>query len=101
MAARAGASSRWLLPTKTKSAVPLSVFLAFGTALRIYSFATWSYITVKAEKKSSGKSVQKVRHKKFGEVTVVEKKGDFIAVYFASVGKKSLNLKVCQEKGAD
>ena len=56
---------------------------------------------MKAEKKSSGKSVQKVRHKKFGEVTVVEKKGDFIAVYFASVGKKSLNLKVCQEKGAD
>ena len=55
--------------------------------------------SAKAVKKGSGKSAQKVRHKKFGEGTVVERKGDFIFVYFAPVGKKQLNLKVCQEKG--
>ena len=54
---------------------------------------------VKVSKKSPGKSVQKVRHKKFGEGTVVERKGEFIVVNFASVGRKQLNLKVCQDKG--
>ena len=54
---------------------------------------------VKVSKKSPGKSVQKVRHKKFGEGTVVERKGEFIIVNFASVGRKQLNLKVCQDKG--
>ena len=54
---------------------------------------------VKVGKKSSGKSVQKVRHKKFGEGTVVERKGDFIVVQFKNVGRKQLNLKACQDKG--
>ena len=40
-----------------------------------------------------------VRHKKFGVGTVVERKGEFIVVDFASVGRKQLNLKVCQDKG--
>ena len=35
---------------------------------------------VKISKKSPGKLAQKVRHKKFGEGTVVERKGDFIVV---------------------
>lgn len=54
---------------------------------------------VKISKKSPGKLAQKVRHKKFGEGTVVEKKGEFIVVNFVSVGRKQLNLKVCQDKG--
>lgn len=54
---------------------------------------------VKVGKKSSGRSVQKIRHKKFGEGVVVETKGEFIVVNFASVGRKQLNLKVCQDKG--
>lgn len=54
---------------------------------------------VKVGKKSTGKSVQMVRHKKFGEGVVVETKGEFIVVNFASVGRKLLNLKVCQDKG--
>ena len=54
---------------------------------------------VKTGKKSPGKSAQKVRHKKFGDGTVVERKGEFIVVNFASVGRKQLNLKVCQDKG--
>ena len=54
---------------------------------------------VKVSKKSPGKSVQEVRHKKFGEGTVVEKKDEFIIVNFSSAGRKQLNLKVCREKG--
>ena len=54
---------------------------------------------VKTVKKSSGKSVQKVRHKKFGVGTVVERKGEFIIVQFEKVGRKQLNLKVCKDKG--
>ena len=53
----------------------------------------------KVSKKSPGKSVQKVRHKKFGEGTVVERKGEFIVVQFKNVGRKQLNEKVCIEKG--
>ena len=51
------------------------------------------------KKKAPGKTVQKVRHKKFGLGTVVEKKGEFIVVQFKNVGRKQLNLKVCQDKG--
>ena len=54
---------------------------------------------VKVSKKSPGKSVQKVRHKKFGEGTVVERKGEFIVVNFVSVGRKQLNLQLCLDKG--
>ena len=54
---------------------------------------------VKVSKKSPGKSVQEVRHKKFGEGTVVEKKGEFIIVQFEKAGRKQLNEKVCIEKG--
>lgn len=54
---------------------------------------------VKPAKKSPGKSAQKVRHKKFGEGVVVETKGEFIVVNFATAGKKQLNLKVCLDKG--
>lgn len=50
-------------------------------------------------KKSAGKSVQKVCHKKFGEGIVVEKNSDFLIVQFDKVGRKQLNLKVCQDKG--
>ena len=53
----------------------------------------------KAVKKGSGKSAQKVRHKKFGEGIVVEKNSDFLIVQFDKVGRKQLNLKVCQDKG--
>ena len=54
---------------------------------------------VKPAKKSPGKAAQKVRHKKFGEGVVVETKGEFIVVNFATAGKKQLNLKVCLDKG--
>lgn len=53
----------------------------------------------KVVKKRTVKSAQKIRHKKFGEGTVVEKKGGFIIVNFASVGKKQLNLQVCLDNG--
>ena len=54
---------------------------------------------VKVGKKSSGKLVQKIRHKKFGEGVVVEKKGEFIVVQFENVGRKQLNEEMCIEKG--
>ena len=54
---------------------------------------------LKKVKKSPGNSAQKVRHKKFGLGTVVERKGEFLVVQFEKVGRKQLNLKVCQDKG--
>ena len=54
---------------------------------------------MKVGKKSSGKQAQKVRHKKFGLGTVVERKGEFLVVQFEKVGWKQLNEKVCIEKG--
>ena len=54
---------------------------------------------VKVSKKSLGKSVQKVRHKKFGEGTVVERKGEFIVVGFETVDRKQLNLQLYMKKG--
>jgi len=54
---------------------------------------------VKAGRKGPGKPAQKVRHKKFGEGTVVERKGEFIVVQFENVGRKQLNEKVCLDKG--
>ena len=54
---------------------------------------------LKKAKKSSSKSAQKVRHKKFGEGVIVEKKGEFIVVNFGTVGRKQLNLQVCLDKG--
>ena len=54
---------------------------------------------VKVVKKSSVKSVQKVRHKKFGEGVVMETKGEFIVVNFDTVGRKQLNLQLCLDKG--
>ena len=50
-------------------------------------------------KKNAGKSVQNVWHKKFGEGIVVEQNSDFLIVQFDKVGRKQLNLKVCQDKG--
>lgn len=54
---------------------------------------------VKIGKKDAGKTVQKIRHKKFGEGIVVEKKGGFLIIQFDKVGRKQLNEKVCQDKG--
>lgn len=54
-----------------------------------------------AGRKVKGKKValQRIRHKKFGDGVIVERKGEFIVVNFETVGKKQLNLKVCQDKG--
>ena len=54
-----------------------------------------------AGRKVKGKKValQRIRHKKFGEGTVVERKGEFIIVQFENVGRKQLNEKVCLDKG--
>ena len=50
--------------------------------------------------KAGKKAVQQwIRHKKFGDGVVVDTKGKFIVVNFATAGKKQLNLKVCLEKG--
>ena len=50
-------------------------------------------------RKSKKTAVERIRHKKFGEGTVVERKGDFIVVSFDIVGRKQLNEKMCREKG--
>ena len=50
------------------------------------------------KKKGTGKSAQKVRHKKFGLGTVVERKDGFLIVQFEKVGRKQLNEKVCLDK---
>ena len=55
--------------------------------------------SVNAGKKSSGKPAQKVRHKKFGEGTIVERKDGFLIVQFGKVGRKQLNEKKCLDKG--
>ena len=54
-----------------------------------------------AGRKAKGKKVaaQRIRHKKFGEGIVVEKKDGFLIVQFDKVGRKQLNEKICVEKG--
>ena len=50
--------------------------------------------------KPGKKAVQQwIRHKKFGEGVVIEKKGGFLIVQFGKVGRKQLNEKVCLDKG--
>lgn len=44
-------------------------------------------------------AMQHVRHKKYGEGVIMETKGVFITMNFVSVGRKQMNLKVCQDKG--
>ena len=43
--------------------------------------------------------VERIRHKKFGEGTIVERKNGFLIVQFGKMGLKQLNEKVCLEKG--
>lgn len=50
-------------------------------------------------KPGKAKRVEKVRHKKFGEGTIVERKGGFLIVQFGKAGRKQLNEKVCLDKG--
>lgn len=52
---------------------------------------------VKARGKKA--AAERIRHKKFGLGTVVERKGDFIVVNFDKGGRRQLNEKVCREKG--
>lgn len=55
---------------------------------------------VKVTKKKAGKTqIQKVRHKAFGEGTVVEIKNGFIIVDFTKAGRKQLNYQLCLDKG--
>ena len=42
---------------------------------------------------------ERIRHKKFGLGTVVERKGEFIVVNFDKVGRKQLNFEICVQKG--
>ena len=55
--------------------------------------------SVNAGKKSSGKPAQKVRHRKYGEGVIVERKDGFLIVQFGKAGRKQLNEKVCLDKG--
>ena len=52
-----------------------------------------------AGRKVKGKKAERIRHKKFGLGTVVERKDPFIIVDFDGVGRKQLNEKVCVDKG--
>ena len=55
---------------------------------------------VKKSKKSTSKSVvRRVRHKAFGEGTVVEIKNGFIIVNFDKARRKQLNYQMCLDKG--
>ena len=55
---------------------------------------------VRVSKKRAGKAEErKVRHKTFGEGTVIDIKDGFIIANFTKVGRKQLNYKVCQDKG--
>ena len=44
-------------------------------------------------------SMQRVRHKKFDEGVIAERKDGFLIVQFSKVGRKQLNEKVCLDKG--
>lgn len=61
----------------------------------------WEDYQYNAGLKVKGKkaALQRIRHRKFGEGTVVEKKGEFLIVQFDEVGRKQLNEKMCIEKG--
>ncbi len=48
--------------------------------------------------KARGTASRYVRHKKFGEGIIIETKGEFIVVDFATVGRKQLNLQLCLDK---
>lgn len=50
-------------------------------------------------RKSKKTAVERIRHKKFGLGTVVERKDPFIVVNYEKVGRKQLNEKVCLVKG--
>lgn len=51
-----------------------------------------------AGRKAKGKNAERIRHKKFGEGVIVEKKDGFLIVQFDKVGRKQLNEKVCLDK---
>ena len=56
-------------------------------------------IMMKAKRRPSKTSVRTIRHKTFGEGTVIDIKDGFIIANFAKAGRKQLNYKVCVDKG--
>ena len=62
--------------------------------------AEYNKTHIKKSKKSSVKAgARRVRHKAFGEGTVIDIKDGFIIVNFEKVGRKQLNYKLCMDKG--
>lgn len=70
------------------------------TAIQSSQKASSKPAVVKTNKKGS-KTIagHKIRHKVFGEGTVVDIKNGFLYVTFPKVGKKQLNYQVCLDKG--
>lgn len=56
-------------------------------------------ITKKVNRRPSKTSNRIIRHKTFGEGTVIDIKDGFIIANFAKVGRKQLNYQVCIDKG--
>lgn len=55
---------------------------------------------MKKSKRSASKvGARRVRHKAFGEGTVIDIKDGFIIVNFEKVGRKQLNYQLCIDKG--
>ena len=50
-------------------------------------------------KDGKAKKVERIRHQKFGEGVIVERKDGFLIVQFGKAGRKQLNEKVCLDKG--
>ena len=62
--------------------------------------AEYNKTHINKSKKSSVKATaRRVRHKAFGEGTVIEIKDGFIIVNFEKAGRKQLNYKLCMDKG--
>ena len=62
--------------------------------------AEYNKTHIKKSRKSTGKSdIRRVKHKTFGEGTVIDIKDGFIIVNFEKAGRKQLNYKMCMDKG--
>ena len=62
--------------------------------------AEYNKTHIKKSRKSSVKAdARRVRHKAFGEGTVIDIKDGFIIVNFEKVGRKQLNYQLCMDKG--
>ena len=66
-----------------------------GKRKRMNKYKTGRRVKAKGKKAAA----ERIRHKKFGLGTVVERKDGFLIVQFDKGGRKKLNFEMCAQKG--